>query len=427
MRDAEALDLGKLLAARYRAARAQPYLAGALHAMTVVSSSGVRTMGVDRYWRCYANPAFVAATPIEELAMVWLHEVAHLLRQHHARARTLFEQGRADAAAGRPSLIDPRHPEGEQLRLNLAMDCEINDDLKASLDPAGAIRLPADAVTAELLRLPKSTLFEQYLPYLSVNFDSGRLAWSDCGSGAHDGCTPWELGDAGANPLSAAQADTVRFRVAEQIRRSQGSVPAGWKRWAEDLTQPSQDWRRLLQAGIRHSMARVSGAADYAYRRPGRRAAALGGAVVMPSLVKPVPAIAVVIDTSGSVADTELGIALGETAGIITTAGKGGNRVNVYSCDAAVQTVQGIAAIQEISLVGGGGTDLREGIRRAQAGHPRPDIIVVLTDGHTPWPEMRPSARVIAGLFGPPPHLDEFGDWRPAPPPDWVHSVRLGP
>ncbi|HST83191.1 MAG TPA: VWA-like domain-containing protein [Kineosporiaceae bacterium] len=426
MTEPGALDLVKLLAARYRAARARPYLAGALFAMTVVSSPTVLTMGVDRYWRCYASPAFVDATDIDELAGVWLHEVAHLLRDHHTRARRLFEQSRADAAAGRPSQLDPQHPEREQLRLNLAMDCEINDDVCAGLDAASGVRLPPWAVTASGLGLStKEPLFEQYLHHLTAAFACGRLAWLDCGSGAHDGQPAWELDGTGANPLSPAQAAAIRYRVAEQIRRGIGNAPRGWQRWAEDISQPVQDWRRLLQATLRHSLAQVSGAVDYAYRRPGRRAAALSGTVIMPSLLKPLPTIAIVIDTSGSVADSELGIALGETAGILKAVGAKGNRISVYSCDAAVHTVQEVCDTAQINLAGGGGTDLRQGIRRAQEHTPRPDIIVVITDGHTPWPSERPAGRVIVGLLGPPPALDEFGVWHPLRPPQWAETVHL--
>jgi predicted metal-dependent peptidase len=418
------LNLPKLLAARYRAARARPYLSVALYAMTVVSSPSVLTMGVDRYWRCYVSPAFVEATPVEELAGVWLHEVAHLLREHHARSRRLFEQSGADVAAGRPPLLDPDHPERERLRLNLAMDCEINDELCVGLDRKD-VRLPKGAVSQRTLNIPIEFLFEQYLHRISADYSAGLFAWVDCGSGAHDGQPPWELDGTGAHPLSPGQAAAVRYRVAEQIHRSQGEVPLGWKRWADEITEPKQDWRRLLHAALRNSVAQASGAVDYTYQRPGRRGAALAGTVVLPSLRKPLPTIAIVIDTSGSVADAELGVALSETAGILKAVGKGGNRISVYSCDADVHTAQGVCDAAQITLVGGGGTDLRHGIARAQAVRPRPDVTVVLTDGHTPWPEQRPSGRVIVGLLGPPAQLDENGIWHPERPPEWAETVRL--
>lgn len=58
-----ALDLDKLFAARLQAARVRPYLATALFALHTVESRQVPTMAVDRYWRCYVSPSFVARTP----------------------------------------------------------------------------------------------------------------------------------------------------------------------------------------------------------------------------------------------------------------------------------------------------------------------------------------------------------------------------
>jgi predicted metal-dependent peptidase len=102
------LDRVKLLVARYRAATDRPYLASALYSLTVVPSTRVPTMAVDRHWRCYASPAFVAETPVPELAGVWIHEVAHLLRDHHGRAERL-----------------PAADQRDRLRVNVAQDCEI--------------------------------------------------------------------------------------------------------------------------------------------------------------------------------------------------------------------------------------------------------------------------------------------------------------
>ena len=44
---------------------------------------------------------------------------------------------------------------------------------------------------------------------------------------------------------------------------------------------------------------------------------------------------------------------------------------------------------RQISLFGGGGTDMRVGIEAAMR-VTRPAVIIVITDGFTPWPETRP-------------------------------------
>lgn len=426
--------LGKLLAARRVAVDACPYLATALYAMAVVPTYEVRTMAVDRYWRCYVSPRFVAANDVPDLAYVWLHEVSHLVRDHHGRADALWRRsGRHGLAPGTPAL-DPEQPRREHLRLNVAMDCEINDDLMASLYPGGNIpaagdarpRMPTGAVTPTMLRMPTCELFEQYVRELTPGMLNGRLAWLDCGSGAHGGGSPWELGENGAHPLGEYEAAAIRIRVRDSIRGGRGAVPKGWKRWAEGIAEPMADWRALLGAAFRACLATAGlGAGDYTYRRPGRRTPSLGGKVVLPSVRRPLPQVAVVVDTSGSVTDEDLGSALSEVAGISRAVGVHGNRIGVYSCDAAVHTVQRVCAAEEISLVGGGGTDLRRGIDRAVAAAPRPDVVVVLTDGGTPWPSAAPGCRVVAGIFGARSRYREDRERVGPMAPDWAETVYL--
>ena len=428
------LDMGKLLAARRLAVAACPYLASALHAMAVVPTYAVPTMSVDRYWRCYVSPSFVAANEVPDLAYVWLHEVSHLVRDHHGRADALWRRSEQHGLAPGTPALDPTQPRRERLWLNLAMDCEINDDLLPSLVRSGGApdsgdvtpRMPQGALTPESLRISRSDLFEQYVRQLTPALLRGRVVWLDCGSGAHGGSSDWELGEDGAHPLGEYEAAAIRIRVRDAVRRGRGTVSAGWRRWAEDVTEPVEDWRTLLGAAFRACIAAAGGGAgDYTYRRPGRRTPALGGKVVLPSLRRPLPQVAVVVDTSGSVSDQDLGSALSEVAGISRAVGVHGNRITVYSCDAAVHTVQRVCGSQEIALAGGGGTDLRKGIDRAAAAAPRPDVIVVLTDGGTPWPAAAPGCRVVAGIFGSQRRFREDREWAGPTAPAWAETAYL--
>ncbi|RGC66774.1 hypothetical protein C5N14_22165 [Micromonospora sp. MW-13] len=385
-----ALDRTKLLAARFRAAQDRPYLASALYSITVVESRGVPTMGVDRRWRCYVNPDFVAGLPVPQLAAVWVHEVAHLLRDHHSRADRLA----ADRGRG-------HH------RVNVAQDCEINDDLLADRLP-----LPPGRLEPKTYGMPAGLLFERYLALLPPEVGGGH----DCGSGAHGVDRPWEVGDGSGEGIGEVEAGAIRRDVAQRIRsasRSRGSVPAGWRRWAEAVLEPTVDWRRALTGAVREAAAWASGAVDYTYQRPSRRSQALRG-VVLPRLRQPVPRVAIVVDTSGSMSDGRLSAALAEVSGVLRAVGIGGNRVTVLSCDAAVHVVRAVHTIGEVRLAGGGGTDMRVGVDEAL--RHRPHIVVVLTDGYTPWPAAPPeSARLIAGLIG-----------ADAPtPPGWIATVRI--
>ncbi|MFD7624807.1 VWA-like domain-containing protein [Streptomyces sp. NPDC059851] len=389
------LDRAKLLAARYRAAEARPYLASALYALTVVPSTAVPTMGVDRHWRCYVSPAFVDATPVAQLAGVWMHEVAHLLRDHHGRADRL-----------------PAADQADHVRVNIAEDCEINDDLLAD-----GIALPEGRMEPRLFGLPTGGMFETYLPAIPRTPQHGV----DCGSGAHGVPVPWDLGEAaGTARISPVEAEALRRQTAQSMRahqRSRGTLPAGWERWATEVLEPTVDWRRALTGAVREAAAWAAGAVDYTYRRPSRRTPALGGRVVLPSLRRPLPRVAIVIDTSGSMGVDDLAAALAEVTGVLREVGVRGNRVAVLACDADVQAVARVTSVDQVALAGGGGTDMRVGIGAALAAPDRPDIVVVLTDGFTPWPDEPSSCRLIAALIG-----------EDAPqPPDWVETVRVAP
>lgn len=203
------LDTEKLFAARLHAARVRPYLAAALFALHPVESRTVPTMAVDRHWRCYVSPGFVARTPVAELAGVWVHEVSHLLRDHH---------GRSDRVARERGLTG----RGERLRMNIAGDFEINDDVFGD----GLVR-PEGAILPGMLGLRPGHLMEDYLRWFQLGPRTADAAWLDCGSGADGLDREWDLGPDGAHGLSAQERDAVRFRVAQGIRGRPGTPRRG--------------------------------------------------------------------------------------------------------------------------------------------------------------------------------------------------------
>ncbi|MCF3123631.1 hypothetical protein IPZ68_28565 [Streptomyces arenae] len=405
------LDLDKLFAARLQAARARPYLATALFALHTVESRQVPTMAVDRHWRCYVSPGFVDRTPVEELAGVWVHEVSHLLRDHHGRSDRVARQRGLTGAA-------------ERLRMNIAADCEINDDVFGD----GLVR-PEGAVDPRDLDLPTGELMEDYLRQFRLGPHTQDLAWLDCGSGADGREREWDQGPDGAHGLSAQERDGIRFRVAQGITARPGDAPKGWQRWAEQAFHPPQPWRELLGAAMRSAACAPGVGEDYTYGRPSRRSASVPG-VVLPSLRRTPPRVCVIIDTSGSVSDAELGSALLEVTAISRAVGGRRDLVTVMSCDAAAGTVRPLCRAEGIPLVGGGGTDLRAGFAEALRSRPRPDVVVALTDGQTPWPEHRPPCRTVVGLFprgrSSAAYDEDDPDYVPDAPPSWARVVDIG-
>ena len=157
---------------------------------------------------------------------------------------------------------------------------------------------------------------------------------------------------------------------------------------------------------------------DFTYARPSRRTA--GDGIVMPAMVGPDPDVALVVDTSGSITPAILTGFLTEITEILARAAGPRRRLRVICCDRRAHGVQTVRRAEDIELVGGGGTDQREGMSAALALHPRPDLILVLTDGQTPWPDRRPPVPVVIGLVEPGPGLRTQ-----APPPAWARTIPL--
>ena len=198
--------------------------------------------------------------------------------------------------------------------------------------------------------------------------------------------------------------------ILKQASKEPGSVPAGILRAAEAILKPRVDWRSVLRAKVGKAVMDLNARERPTYHRPYRRQGALGN-VLLPGAYGLKPEVAVVIDTSGSMGEKELGQALGELKALLRH-----YRPTVYTVDAEVHTAEKVFSLEQVRLLGGGGTDMGLGIERAvQDGH---DLVVVLTDGYTPWPEKPPRATVVVGL------IHEKGEQPPEAPP-WAKVVPI--
>jgi len=387
-----------------------PYLASALYALIPVPTERVRAMTVDEHWRLYLNPHWVAGTPVPEVAARIAHLLWHALAVHAERARDLdVGPDTADAWRG-------------------AADATVAEALDHAGLPHG-LTLPAgfgwrpggsaEQYYAQASRLPVRLPADDDPPT-----DGRRHDVDDsCGSGCDGRMRGYDLPPtAELGAVDAHDAEALRRAVAiewQDHARARGSLPGQWQRWIEQVLEPRVPWQQVLAAAIRRGLGWVHGHSDYTYSRVSRRQAA-AGAVLLPALRRPVPEVAVVLDTSGSVDDGLLAQALGELDGILASQGVNDGSVSVLATDAAVHHVARVRHARDAPLGGGGGTDLTVGIGAALTLRPRPQLVIVLTDGDTPWPRTPPPVPVIAALIG---------RIRPALPttPDWVTRVECVP
>ena len=293
------LDRRQVAAARLWAAHRFPYLASALFAAPVLETPGSGGVAADPSWRMYVDPDAVADWSPDELGSVMVHLVGHFLRDHGERAQ----------AAG--------VTEADAAHWTDSADAEINDDFGSDPtgpdrarnrdggrrrgDDGGELHFPERPVLPEDLGCERGGLAERYF----VEGSRREAECWACASAADGQGRPWE-GQGGPAGVGRNGQQLLRRQVAGEVlarQRQAGNVPEGLRRWAEDVLGARVDWRKTLAAELRRGITEVAGAVDYSYRRPSRRST-VAGDVVLPSLRRPVPHVAVVCDTSGPMSPT---------------------------------------------------------------------------------------------------------------------------
>ncbi len=416
-------------AARLHAVHAlMPYMAAAVFRLQPWAVDGLGTFAVDASWRVYVDPLVLEEWGVPAAAGVLLHEVGHAIRDHAGVAEQLG-------------------PELDRFVWNLCGDAAINDDLVAAGVPLpGHPVLPADLTDRRGLPMRDGWTALQYydaLPEQSVGLldpearapgagvegpvarVAGRPSSPDASCGAVAG------GDAhdvqlppGAEGVAEIEQRLTRRVVAQAVAAApslgRGSAPAGLQRWARDELAPSVvPWQQLLRGAVRSGVAHAAGSLETTYARPSRRRVP---GVVLPGSRRPLPAVAIVVDTSASMDEALLDAAMAEVEAIARSVGASGDLVRVLAVDAEVHEATSVRRAADVLLRGGGGTNLTPGLVAAVRGRPRPDVVVVITDGFTPWPAARPAAGtrfVVVLLEGP----ALYGT--PPTPPSWASTVEV--
>lgn len=426
-------ELDRVRAGRIAAVAKYPYLSAALMALVLKPIKGLKTFGVTKYFVCYYDPQLKWLDDIEVVADVLRHEIWHLLRNHSHVAEKLLGITADD--------------KGRNQVFNIAADCEINDsgfDLERLKKASGV-----DVCHPDKFGLEKDKYVLHYYRKLmeqkdgqgqgdvelQVAMDNQAKAQGpgsgSCGSCASNAKSKAEKavdekikndaqqGEGGEGKgtgnvkdisdgfneeegVSEAEAEMIRRHVAKDIQqhlKDRGTVPGVASRFVDSILSPKVHWTKELSGAVRTAVAEVSGRVDYTYKRPSRRQSAYGR-VIIPSMIQPLPKVSIIVDTSGSMSSDDLIRCASEVKGVLTSVGSAWHGVDLYAVDAAVANKQKIKNIKELELKGGGGTDMRVGIREAMKD--KPDIVIVMTDGYTPWPREKPKnvSKIVALLVG---------------------------
>ncbi len=371
-----------------------PYLATALYAVKFIKTDkcivgDTPTMACDKYWRLYYHPDVINKWSDVEIEGVLIHELNHLLRHHHSRSEAL--------------------PEHNAQVMNLAQDLAINCHFANQ-----KITLPEQACYPSSFELPDFLSSEEYYDRLlsenKVKIIKIKLVGSgNCGSAADGKRREWELEpdakgkENNLEGLSKVEQDLIRRKIAQDIvdasNQGRGTIPGDLLEWAKELVEPQVNWRQELKSKITNAINYEKGKVDYTYSQPSRRQA-ISKQFIFPGTIKPVVDIAVILDTSGSMSNEALCLALSEVQSILKHCGLN-QGIRYIACDSDVHVNKRISNITYASIVGRGGTDMTVAINAALALKPIPQILITLTDGYTPWPDVKPNkiSKFIVGLI----------------------------
>jgi predicted metal-dependent peptidase len=376
----------KLSAARTRLILDRPFL-GALVLRLPMKATGperCKTIGTD-VRALYYNPEYIGNLSLEQTQFVLAHEALHCALSHFARRQHRVKQ-RWDIAC--------------DLAINPLL---INDGLKPP--PGVLLKSGFEGMMAEEIYpyidddMEEETHDDHFYDQenkpsaASGSQPQDRDEQQAGGSGSQGGESP-ESGDA-PRPLSETEQEQLavqwrqRLAGAAQQAMQAGKLGASMARLVEHLLQPQLPWRMLL-ARYMTAVARD----DYSYQRPSRRE----GEAILPSLKSTQVDVVVVLDTSGSINETEMQEFVSEIDAI---KGQMRARLTLHACDARLceQGPWVFEPWEEFSVPGNiygrGGTRFTPVFEWLQQEGRKPDLLVYFTDAEGEFPVLEPDYPVL--------------------------------
>lgn len=378
----------KLSAAATRLILDKPFLGALVLRLPMIEADAqwCRTTATDAR-SFYYNPDYIDALSLEQTQFVLAHEALHCALSHFARRQ-----------------------HRNKMRWDVACDLAVNplllqDGLKP---PPGALHLAQfDGMTAEEIYpcLDENDDDEPMDQHLYDNDDKQQRGAGGGGSG--EGRPRESQGEQGGQgepecqgaaqppPLSDAERErlTVQWRQrmagAAQQAMQAGKLGGLMARLVDHLLQPQLPWRMLLARYLT-----AVGRDDYNYTRPSRRE----GEAIMPSLRSSQLDVVVMLDTSGSISDSEMREFLAEVDAI---KGQVRARIVLHACDAQLaddgpweyDVWEAFKLPREFR--GGGGTDFRPPFDWLAARERRPDLVIYFTDAEGSFPACEPDYPVL--------------------------------
>jgi predicted metal-dependent peptidase len=341
----------KLAKCRTRVVMRSPFFASVLLGMDLKIDASLKPpTAATNGTSVFIHPDAVTRWSVEEVCGVLVHEVMHVAMLHPWRKGSRNHK-----------------------KANHAMDYAINPIIAEA-----GFALPPEGLDGTPYKGKSFEEIYNILPDPPPDDGSGQGAGQGQGD-QFDNCM-----DAPGNEQERQQSEAeakVRITQAANQAKAQGSLPAGLADLVEQALKPQVDWREELRRYMTQVLKN-----DQSWNRGQRRFLAQG--MYLPALHSPgMGRVVVGIDTSGSIV-ARVGEFLDEVQSICDECKP--ECVTVIQCDARVTAVDhyGDGETLKADVHGGGGTDLRRIYEAID--DDMPAVMVLLTDGQTPWPDMPP-------------------------------------
>lgn len=392
----KAKALENLSAGRLIVRNKLPYFRAMLLKLIPVEKPGLGTVGVTANGFLMFDPGVVATWSPTEVGGALVHELMHLFNKHHERCGDRDPRGYNEAGdrAINPGIdqVGLKLPLGGGLRPS---DIGAPDGLTA--DEYYRIAQQKGGGSSGAAGLGKGhcgSCAGHALP----DEPGGGKDPSKGGSGEDEKHDPNDPNDPGPGPgRTPAEMQRAARQTAEAMKeessKNRGTVPAGWLREVDGyLTQPKVKWTEKFKHALRAGVGNRPGAVQHRYDAPSRRQAALGygvGAPILPRYRMPIPRVAWLQDTSGSMGAKETRESMREANGVIKAIGAD---IDFCAIDAEVHELSKVRTIEEMvsKLKGGGGTYLSPGIEALDKLREPPEVLVIATDGYIEGEPYRP-------------------------------------
>lgn len=441
-----------ITAFRIMAFRFFPYLSSYVYALQPVERRGLGTMAIDKYGRLYYDPEFCEKQSMEGGAYVVLHEAFHLLLRHCHRIERL---------------LGPKPTQQDMFDMNIAADLVVWQAMEgvAEFMPKGGVNLPE--AQAKYPGIHANGTLEEYFGIIKRHRqkppqppvpppppppgeegqeqdkqdgnipgngqgdtqpeDSGDKdqqqddvqtdGWEPVGGGSSADGKPRDYEEAPDPNWEAFQEDELLERVEQKIEEFEASprdavagkhVPDCLKVAIAEKLRPTPDPWAKLGAAVGLAASTPVGSPDSTYRKFSRRQSTLPE-TRLKGVHKLTPKAAVVLDTSGSMCDGET---QAKALNVIAQGLRAVGPFPVVAGDTRARSSKKVQHLKQVTWDGGGGTDMTIVLEAADKKY-KPDVIVLVTDGYTPWPSQRPRYRLVVACT------------TEAHVPEWAITVRI--